>query len=115
MVSIINSFAEVTDKDFGNKVLENPLPVIVIFERSCWGVTHIMKPILKKVTSSYAGKIEIYRYDMDKYSNVSGSYRVQGGLEILVFNKNTMVNKTGVVSANELKKIIEPIIGSTRV
>ena len=114
-MSNINSFNEVTDEDFKSKVLNNPLPVIVVFERSCWGAAHIMKPILKNILSDYPGKIEIYRYNMDKNFSVSRFYRVQDELAILVFNKSTVVNKTGVISSTELRKIIEPLIEITQV
>lgn len=110
MASIIKSFAQVTDNNFEKKVLKNSLPVIVIFERSIWGAAHIMGPILKKIISTYAGKIEIYRYNMDKNFSISRFYRVQAGIAILVFNNSSVVNKTGVISFTKLQEIIEPLI-----
>ena len=110
MISIIDSFVEVTDKNFNNKVLNNPLPVVVIFEKSFWGAAKIMKQILKRFTTTYAGKIEIYRYDMDKNSIAAGFYHLQDRMAIIVFNKSKVVNQTGVISFTKLQEIIEPLI-----
>jgi len=98
----------VNDGNFHEQVIENSLPVIVVFEKKCWGATHIMKPIIEKIASDYNDKIKVLKYDMDENSITSDIYRIENSITILVFNKGNVVGKTGVISKEELKKILTP-------
>ena len=108
-----NSFTEVTDENFEKKVLNNSLPVIVIFERNFSGAAHIMKLILKKINNDYGSRVEIYRYNMDKNLAASNCYRVRNGMAVLVFYNSRVVSNTGVISSDALKNIIDAIIRDT--
>ena len=97
------SIIRVKDKDFQKQVIESPLPVAVVFERNCWGTTHLMHPIIESIASEYVNKVKVFKYDLDENSAISDFYRVENNITILMFN---VVNKTGVISREEFKNII---------
>ena len=72
--------APVSDELFQNEVVKCPLPAVVVFEKSCWGTAHIMKPILQKIATDYFSKIKVFKYDLDKNSIASTLYGINGAL-----------------------------------
>lgn len=102
----------VNDELFSTLVIGCPLPAVVVFEKSCWGTTHIMKPILEKVASDCINKIQVFKYDLEKSSVISKRYGIEDSIAILVFNSGELVYRTGVISNSELKKIVNPFINS---
>jgi thioredoxin 1 len=107
------SVGRILDKNFQKQVLESTSPVIVIFEKSCWGTAHIIKPIMEKIAAEYSGKIKIFKYNLEENSVHSEYYRIEDVTTILIFNKGNVIYKTGVVSIDELRKIIKSLLGNT--
>ncbi len=107
------SVATVNDENFHKKVIESTIPVIVVFEKSCWGTSHIMKSILEKVAIDYVNKIKILKYNMEQNSTTSDYYRIEDSTTILVFNKGNVIYKTGFISKEEFEKVINSILSDT--
>ena len=103
----------VNDSTFQKQVIENSLPVIVVFEKSCWGTAQIMKPILERIAFDYAGKIKVYKYSMDQNLVISELYKIENSTTILLFSKGDVICKTGVISKMELQKIINSLLNET--
>ena len=104
------SVERVGDKNFQKQVLENVLPVIVVFEKSCWGTAHLIKPIIDKIAVEYSGKVKFFRYNLEENPANSEYYRVEDFTTILVFNKGNVIYKTGVISIGEFRKIINSLL-----
>jgi thioredoxin 1 len=104
------SVAKVNDENFQKQVIESSLPVIVVFEKSCWGTTHIMKPILDKIASDYSGMIKVFKYNLEENSITAAYYRIEDSTTILLFNEGSVIYKTGVISKEEIKKIIHSFL-----
>ena len=100
------SIIRINDKDFQKQVIESSLPVAVVFERNCWGTTHLMHPITENIASEFVNKVKVFKYDLDENSAISDFYRVENNITILMFNEGNIVNKTGVISREEFKNII---------
>lgn len=107
------SVERVKDENFQKEVLESTLPVIVVFEKSCWGTAHIIKPIIEKIAAEYAGRIKVFRYNLEENPVNSEYYRIEDVTTILVFNKGDVIYKTGVISIDEFKKIINSLFTDT--
>ena len=107
------SVERVKDENFQKEVLESTLPVIVVFEKSCWGTAHIIKPIIEKIAIEYSGKIKVLRYNLEENPVNSEYYRIEDVTTILIFNKGNVVYKTGVVSIDEFRKIINSLLSDT--
>ena len=107
------SIIRVKDKDFQKQVIESSLPVAVVFERNCWGTTHLMHPILEKIASEYINKVKVFKYDLDENSAISDFYRIENNITILMFNEGNVVNRTGVISKGEFNKIIDSCLDNS--
>jgi thioredoxin 1 len=103
----------VNDNTFQKQVIENSLPVIVVFEKCCWGTAQIMKPILEKIAFDFADKIIVYKYSMEQNSVISEQYKIENSTTVLLFNKGDVIYKTGVISKMELQKIINSLLNET--
>ena len=103
----------INDENFKKLVIESDLPVIVVFEKSCWGTAQIMKPILERIAFDYAGKIKVYKYSMDQNLVISELYKIENSTTILLFSKGDVICKTGVISKMELQKIINSLLNET--
>ena len=107
------SIIRVKDKDFQKQIIESSLPVVVVFERNCWGTTHLMHPILEKIALEYVNKIKVFRYDLDENAVISDFYRIENNITILMFNEGNIVNRTGIISKEELKKIVDSCLNNS--
>ena len=107
------SIERIKDKNFQKQVLESTLPVMVVFEKSCWGTAHIIKPIIEKIAVEYSGKIKVLRYNLEENPVSSEYYRIEDVTTILVFNKGNVIYKTGVISIDEFRKILNSILSDT--
>jgi thioredoxin-like negative regulator of GroEL len=100
----------VNDKNFKEQVFNCTTPVVVAFEKKCWGAAHIMRPILEKIAVEYSNQIKFFVYNMDENSIISEYYKIRNSLTILVFNNDNIVEKTGLVSKEELERILQSYI-----
>ena len=66
----------ITQKNFKNKVLENPQPTILEIGADWCGACHIMTPILEKVAYKYKEKITIGILDIDTNEEIAKEYGV---------------------------------------
>ena len=104
------SIACVNDTNFKQQIIESTLPVVVVFEKSWWGTAQIMKPILEKIAQDYAGKIKVFKYNLDENSITSAYYRIENNTTVLFFHKGDVMYKTGIISKEEFKKIISSFL-----
>jgi len=98
---------QVNDHNFQKQVVESSIPTIVVFEKKCWGTSHIMRSIIEKIVSEYINKIKVFKYDLEENSSTAEYYRIENCITILIFNKGNVVYRTGFVSKEELEKSIK--------
>lgn len=100
----------INDENFQKHVIDCPTPVIVVFEKSCWGTAQIIKPILEKVAFEFADKIKVFKYNLDENTITSSNFRIENAMTVLLFNKGNVIYKTGIISKEELRKIINSLL-----
>ena len=101
-----SSIISISDSDFQNNITDSSEPVVVIFEKSFWGLAHVMRSILEKLAVKYKGKVRFYKYDLDEFSEVSNYYLVGDSTTILFFNNGKLITKTGTKSIEEIEEIL---------
>jgi len=72
----------------------------------------MMKPAIEELESEYIGKISIGEVDVSENNQLAIDYKVTAVPTILIFKDGEVVKKlVGLQSKNELKKVIDAILG----
>lgn len=90
-------------------VLKCKRPVIVDFYATWCGPCQRLAPVMESVASYYAGTVDFYAVDAEKYRQVANTYGVNCYPTVFLFNPNTRRSYyfTGGLDWNELVNWID--------
>ena len=100
-----------TDDNFRKEVLENRKPVLVEVGADWCGATHIIRPIIRRMTLKYNGQIKFGKLNMDTSKKTALALGATTVPVLLVFNNGQIVdNITGTFSNSDLERVINSIL-----
>ena len=95
----MNKFTEIINSD---------RPVLVDFFATWCGPCKMLAPILKEVKDTLGESITIIKIDVDKNQHISSEFQVRGVPTMILFqNGKQLWRQSGVLSKNEITKIIK--------
>ncbi len=102
-------------KETFNDIIQGAKPVLIDFSAEWCGPCKMMKPILEELRKRMGDKIRILKIDIDKSPTVSNAFGIQAVPTLmLIQNKNILWRQSGIVQANQLEKIINQFLVTSK-
>lgn len=97
-----------TDASFDADVLKATLPVLVDYWAEWCGPCKMIAPILDDVATSYAGKLQIAKMNVDENREVPAKFGIRGIPTLMMFkNGELTATKVGALSKAQLTAFID--------
>lgn len=92
------------------QIVKGEQVVLVDFFAEWCGPCKMMKPILEDLKQQLGDQVKIIKIDVDKNPQLSAELKIQGVPTLMIFKQGkSQWRQSGVVSANDLKKIIQSL------
>lgn len=94
--------------DSFKNIINSETPVLIDFFATWCGPCQTLGPILKDVKETLSDQVSIIKIDVDKNQTLASQYNVRGVPTMILFkNGNQVWRQSGVLSKNDLVKIIQ--------
>ena len=97
-----------TDATFETDVLKSVQPVLVDYWAEWCGPCKMIAPILDEVATSYAGKLQIAKMNVDENRDILAKFGIRGIPTLMIFkNGELAATKVGAMSKSKLTAFID--------
>ncbi len=84
----------VSSADFQSKVLDAQGPVLVDFFATWCGPCRMVAPTLDEIAAEMAGKVTVYKVDIDQSPDIASRYGVMSVPTLMVFENGQVKKQT---------------------
>ena len=96
---------KLSEANFQKEVLEAEEPVLVEFTAVWCGPCKMVDPIVKQLAQEWAGKVKVFKLDVDENPNLTLDYTVMGVPTLMLFKGGKPVERvTGYQPKDRLEK-----------
>jgi thioredoxin 1 len=97
-----------TDATFETDVLKSSQPVLVDYWAEWCGPCKMIAPILDEVATSYEGKLQIAKMNVDENRDIPAKFGIRGIPTLMIFkNGELAATKVGAMSKSQLTAFID--------
>lgn len=82
-----------TDATFQNDVLNSDIPVLVDFWAPWCGPCRMVGPVIDEISEKMAGKVKVYKLNVDENQQIAAQYRITGIPTVMVFKNGQPVEQ----------------------
>ena len=98
----------ITDATFEADVLKSGQPVLVDYWAEWCGPCKMIAPILDEVATSYAGKLQIAKMNVDENRDIPAKFGIRGIPTLMIFKDGQLAaTKVGAMSKSQLTAFID--------
>lgn len=102
-----------SDKQFEQDVLKAKEPVLVDFHATWCGPCKHMAPVVDEVANQFAGKIKVFKVDVDENPMLSQALQIESIPTLVVFKAGKPVAaNTGLMPKSELVSMVESALSA---
>jgi thioredoxin 1 len=107
-IMMADSYFDVSDQDFTEKVLEAEQMVLVNFSAESSGACQIQDPEFEAVSKQYQGRVMFARINTDKYNAITSQWKIDGIPTIIFFKGGREINRIkGIMMRDRLRRQVE--------
>lgn len=85
---------QISSANFDEKVLKSDKPVLVDFFATWCGPCKMVSPIVDEIAGEMAGKVDVYKIDVDENPDIASRYDVMSIPTLIVFKNGTVYKST---------------------
>ncbi len=101
----------VSTAEWKQKVLQAPVPVLVDLWAEWCAPCHIIAPHLNRIADEYAGRVLVYKLDVDRYPEIAMQYGVQSIPTVLFFYNGEIKDAiVGAVPYQVIRQKVENLL-----
>ncbi|MBI4343675.1 MAG: thioredoxin [Candidatus Omnitrophica bacterium] len=105
--------AELSETTFEQQILKSPTPALVDLWAAWCGPCRLIAPVVEELAGKYAGKMNMYKLNVDDYPQLAARFHVMNIPTLLFFKDGQEVDRVvGVQPKEELSRRIERVIAS---
>ena len=102
----------VTADKFEEEVLKSDIPVMVDFWAEWCGPCKALAPTVDVIAGDYAGKMKVFKLDVQSEAAVASKYGVSSIPTLLIFKGGEVVERiVGLKPKQEIASRIDPLLG----
>ena len=104
----------ISDETFETEVLKSDIPILVDFWAEWCQPCKMISPIVEEIAEKYAGRIKVFKLNVDKNAQIPIKYNVRGIPSLLIFCKGeTVSRKVGVLNKSQLTDFLDENLQSS--
>ena len=98
----------ITDDTFESEVLQSQTPVLVDYWAEWCGPCKMIAPILDEVSSTYEGKLQVAKMNVDENRDIPAKFGIRGIPTLMLFKDGQLAaTKVGAMSKAQLTAFID--------
>ncbi len=102
----------VSDSTFEAEVLQSKQPVLVDYWAEWCGPCKMIAPILDEVSSSYAGRLQVTKMNVDENRDIPAKFGIRGIPTLMLFKDGQLAaTKVGAMSKAQMTAFIDQQLG----
>ncbi|RMH58165.1 MAG: thioredoxin [Candidatus Hydrogenedentota bacterium] len=107
-----DSIVQLNDENFESEVLQSKIPVLVDFWAPWCGPCRMIAPTLEELSSEYAGKIKIAKYNVDDYNKYAVEHGIRSIPALLIFKGGQVAESlVGALPKSAIAQKIDAVVG----